>query len=79
MAANPDDWFWCVRSGTIERARALLPLAWLVRVDDTPEHRGWLRRVASDLVALQDASGAIRETIGDGSQGTASNAGWSGR
>jgi hypothetical protein len=45
-----------------------------VRVEDTPEHREWLRRVAVDLLALQDASGAIRETIGDGSQGTASNA-----
>ena len=74
MAAYPRDWFWCVRSGTIERARALLPLAWLVRVDDTPEHRDWLRRIAVDLVALQDPSGAIRETIGDGSHGTASNA-----
>ena len=74
MAAYPRDWFWCNRSGAIERARALLPLAWLVRVDDTPEHRAWLRRVAFDLVALQDSSGAIRETIGDGSQGTASNA-----
>jgi hypothetical protein len=74
MAAYPRDWFWCIRSGTIERARALLPLAWLVRVDDTPEHRDWLRRVAVDLVALQDPSGAIREIIGDGSHGTASNA-----
>jgi hypothetical protein len=74
MEAYPDRWFWCNRSGAIERARALLPLAWLVRVDDTPEHRQWLRRIAIDLLALQDASGAIRETIGDGRQGTVSNA-----
>lgn len=74
MAAYPDRWDWVLRSAGIERARALLPLAWLVRVEDTPEHRGWLRRVAGDLVALQDASGALRETIGGGGHGTASNA-----
>jgi hypothetical protein len=74
MAAYPRNWYWCNRSGAIELARALLPLAWLIRIDDTPEHRGWLRRVATDLVALQDASGALRETIGDGGQGTVSNA-----
>jgi hypothetical protein len=74
MQAYPDHWFWCDRSGSIERARALLPLAWLVRVQDTEEHRGWLRTVARDLIAMQDASGAIRETIGDGVHGTVSNA-----
>lgn len=63
-----------IRSSAIERARALLPLAWLIRIEDTPEHRGWLRRVAEDLLATQDASGALRETIEDGRQGTASNA-----
>ena len=31
MQAYPDRWFWTDRSGSIERARALLPLAWLVR------------------------------------------------
>ena len=50
-----------------------MPLAWLVRVKDTPEHRRWLRKVAKDLIALQDSSGAIRETIGDGGPGTPSN------
>jgi drug/metabolite transporter (DMT)-like permease len=74
LQAYPDRWYWTDRSGSIERARALLPLAWLVRVHDTPEHRGWLRRVAGDLIALQDASGAIRETIGGGGHGTVSNA-----
>jgi len=45
-----------------------MPMAWLVRVKDTPEHRQWLRRIAGDLIALQDSSGAIREIIriGDG-------------
>jgi hypothetical protein len=74
MKAYPDHWFWCNRSGSIERARALLPLAWLVRVQDTPEHRGWLRKVARDLIALQDRSGAIREVIGGGGHGTLNNA-----
>ncbi|MCP4645467.1 MAG: hypothetical protein GY851_33800 [bacterium] len=74
MDAYPDNWYWCNRSGAIERARALLPLAWLVRVDDRPQHREWLHTVAEDLAELQDESGAIRETIGDDGQGTASNA-----
>jgi hypothetical protein len=52
----------------------LLPLAWLVRVQDTPEHRNWLFTVARDLIALQDKSGGIRETIGGGGHGTLSNA-----
>ncbi len=74
MRAYPREWDWCLRSGTIERARLLLPLAWLVRVADTPEHRAWLRTIAGDLTALQDVSGALRETIGDGGQGLPSNA-----
>jgi hypothetical protein len=74
MEAYPARWDWCLRSGTIERSRLLLPLAWLVRVDDTPEHRQWLRTVATDLVALQDRSGALREIIGDGGIGIDSNA-----
>jgi len=74
MAGYPDRWDWCLRSGTIERARILLPLAWLVRADDTQEHRGWLRRIAGDLAALRDRSGAFRETIGDGGPGIPSNA-----
>jgi hypothetical protein len=74
MQAYPGRWDWILRSGTIERSRLLLPLAWLVRVDDTPEHRRWLRRIAEDLIALQDRSGALREVIGDGGPGIPSNA-----
>ena len=73
MGAYPDRWAWCLRSGTIERSRLLLPLAWLVRVEDTPEHRRWLRQIAEDLVSLQDASGALREVIGDGGPGIHAN------
>ncbi len=63
MDAYPDRWHW-TNGLQQERARMLLPLAWLVRVEDTPEHRAWLRRIATDLIAAQDASGAIREELG---------------
>lgn len=59
-AYDRKDWRW---NSNLERSRMLLPLAWLVRVDDTPEHRQWLRRVASDLVAAQVQCGAIREGL----------------
>jgi hypothetical protein len=52
-----------------ERARLLLPLAWLVRVRDTPEHRAWLRQAVEGLLALQDPSGGIREELGTPGQG----------
>jgi hypothetical protein len=51
-----------------------LPLAWLVRVKDTPEHRVWLGRIADDLIALQDDCGAIRETLGSAKSVCATNA-----
>ena len=44
----------------------LLPLAWLVRLEDTAEHREWLRRVATDLTRDMDASGAILTKIKQG-------------
>ena len=47
----------------------LLPLAWLIRIEDKPEHRKWLKQIAEDLLALQDECGAIREEIGSGPQG----------
>ena len=50
----------------------LLPLAWLVRLDDTDEHRRWLRLIADKLLSAQDTCGAIREelgTVGSGAYG----------
>jgi hypothetical protein len=41
----------------------LLPLAWLVRVDDTGEHREWLNRVAEDMLKDQAPCGAIAERL----------------
>ena len=63
MAAYPDQWRW-TNGMQQERARMLLPLAWLVRVEDSAEHRQWLRRMAEALLALQAECGALREEIG---------------
>jgi hypothetical protein len=63
MEAYPDRWSWTNGQITLQRARFLLPLAWLVRVDDTPEHREWLARMVNDLLADQVACGAIRSRI----------------
>jgi len=68
VAAYPNKWRW-TNGLQQERARMLLPLAWLARIEDTPEHRQWLKHIAKDLLALQDESGAIREELGSGSQG----------
>jgi hypothetical protein len=69
MAAYPDKWIW-TNGLQQERAKMLLPLAWLVRVDDTPEHREWLRKIANDLLSCQDKCGAIREEIGKPGMGS---------
>lgn len=63
MDSYPAKWKW-TNGFQQERARMLLPLAWLVRLEDTEEHRAWLKKVAEGLLALQDASGAIREELG---------------
>jgi len=60
MEVYPKGWRW---GDSMERARILLPLAWLVRVDDTPTHRGWLKTIARDLLATQHACGAIPENL----------------
>ena len=63
MAAYPN---WRLEANRFEqeRARMLLPLAWLVRADDTPEHRAWLRTVAGYVIGIQDESGAIPQRVG---------------
>ena len=65
MEAYPDKWKW-TNGIQQERARMILPLAWLVRVEDTPEHRAWLDIVVSKLLESQVACGAIREELGGG-------------
>lgn len=59
MAAYPDGWVAECGRREADLARMLLPLAWLVRVDDSPEPRAWLRRIAADLIAVQEPCGAI--------------------
>jgi len=48
----------------MQRARMILPLAWLVRVEDIALHREWLSEVVDGLLKRQNASnGAIQEEI----------------
>ena len=63
MSKYTDGWKW-TNGLAQERARILLPLAWLVRVKDTKENRAMLRTAAEGLIALQDDCGAIREELG---------------
>lgn len=63
MEAFPNGWRW---NDSMERARMLLCLSWLVRVDDTPEHREWLDRMAEAIIDLQQPSGAVVERRGSG-------------
>ena len=70
MEVYPQGWSATNDQFNQERARMLLPLAWLVRLEDTPEHREWLRRVATDLTGDMDSSGAILTKI---KQGPATN------
>lgn len=65
MDCYPDGWHWA-NGIAQERARMLLCLAWLVRVDDTPEHREWVKRMANIVLANQEPCGAIREELGGG-------------
>lgn len=58
MAAFPDQWRW---NDSTERARMLLCLAWLVRAEDTAEHRAWLHQMVQDVIRRQDETGAIPE------------------
>ena len=63
MAVYTDGWRW-TNGLAQEKARIILPLAWLVRVKDTPEHRRWLRQAVEGLLRLQEPCGAIREELG---------------
>jgi len=63
MKAYPEKWRW-TNGIAQERARMLLPLAWLIRVKDNQEYRDWLYLIANDLLKDQQPCGAIRESIG---------------
>jgi hypothetical protein len=68
MAVYPSGWRW-MNGLAQERARIILPLAWLVRVSDTPQHRRWLRVAVDGLLTLQVSCGAIREELGAANNG----------
>jgi len=53
-----------------EMARLLLPLSFLIRIEDTTELRGWLKRVADDLLKQLQPCGAIREKLGQPDDGS---------
>ena len=53
-----------------ERAKMILPLAYLVRISPTEEHIGWLDRMIGDLMAWQDReSGALADAYGEAWEG----------
>ncbi len=68
MNAYPN-WKW-TNGIQQERARMILPLAWLIRVEDTPQHRQWLDLIVSKLLENMAASGAIREELGSSDKGS---------
>ena len=69
MAAYPDGWSW-TNGIQQERARMVLPLAWLYRVSPTEEHKAWIDRITADIAKNQVECGAIREELGDPSKGS---------
>lgn len=68
MEAYPQQWGW-TNGIQQERARMLLPLAWLVRVEPSKEHKKWLDFMVDELLNNQVECGAIREELGDASTG----------
>jgi len=62
MVAYPN-WKW-TNGIQQERSRMILVLAWLIRVDDTAQHRAWLKQVVTDMLVHQDACGGIQEEVG---------------
>lgn len=68
MEAYPEKWVW-TNGIQQERARMLLVLSWLVRIENTEEHRSWLDQMVSTILSNQDASGGILEWLGAGDKG----------
>lgn len=65
MDAYPGNWLWGSSMQT-QRARMILPLAWLVRIENTEQHRKWLDIMIKDVMKYQVEAGALREEIGKG-------------
>lgn len=69
MEGYPDKWVW-TNGIQQEKARMILPLAWLVRIEPTEEHKKWLDFMVNELLKNQVECGAIREELGDPAAGT---------
>jgi hypothetical protein len=69
MEAYPDKWHW-TNGLQQERARMILPLAWLLRVENTETNRNMLYTIINDLLEYQDSTGGIRENLGSAGLGT---------
>ena len=67
MASYPEQWSW-TNGIQQERARMILPLAWLYRVEPTEEHLKWLHYMTNELLKNQVTCGGIREELGDESK-----------
>jgi hypothetical protein len=65
MSLYPDKWMWG-SSLQSQRARLILALAWLVRIENTEEHRHWLDTMVTEMLKYQASCGAIREEVGTG-------------
>lgn len=63
MEAYPDGWRW-TNGLTQEMARMLLPLSFLVRVENTKKSKEWLYVILEDLKRQIKSCGAIQEKIG---------------
>jgi hypothetical protein len=66
MAAYPSGWRW---GDNLDRCRMILPLAWLVRIQDTPQHRRWLSVVVEDMLKRQQPSGGLAEQVNEAGGG----------
>ena len=64
MKGYPNDWNW-TNGIQQERARMILPLAWLYRVEPTEQHQQWLQFITEELLKNQVACGGIREELGN--------------
>jgi len=62
MEAYPN-WNW-TNGIQQERGRMILTLAWLIRVDDQPEYRDWLKMIVSEVLEHMGPEGAIQEEVG---------------
>ena len=68
MENYTDGWNW-TNGLAQERARIVLPLSWLVRVEDTEENRALLHKAVKGLLSIQDECGAIQEELGNLAKG----------